>query len=289
MENERDGFVFYNSFFKAIKTLENEKDIAAFSLAIMEYGLTEKLPNLSGYLQSMFLLIKPQIDASNKRYETCVANGKKGAAFGKRGGRPLNPKSNPRINPKANPKANPLNINTNTNENINRNVSINSSGVSQEQNPPPETTHTHIDFFNLAKEIYQQFADMYQVATETKYDMKDSEIEALASLLDRFGKVSVTFANDGITIYMSLLDRFGKVSVTSKISMLFQGCMNKNLWFTKKGFGAYSVDTIKIRWNELVYMPLTRTPEETEMIEKVRKMEEEKGYTDDKDEDNNEN
>jgi nucleoside permease NupC len=83
----RNSFVFYKSFFEAIKELE-DKDKGIISYAIMQYGLTGELPNLTGYLKSMFLLIKPQIDANNKKYE----NGRKGADFGSLGGRPKTPR-----------------------------------------------------------------------------------------------------------------------------------------------------------------------------------------------------
>jgi hypothetical protein len=89
----RNSFVFYKSFFEAIKELE-DKDKGIISYAIMEYGLTGELPNLRGYLKSMFLLIKPQIDANNKKYESgCV------------GGRPLKVKENQSIT-KQKPKGN---------------------------------------------------------------------------------------------------------------------------------------------------------------------------------------
>jgi hypothetical protein len=84
----RNSFVFYGSFFEAIKELE-DKDKGIISYAIMQYGLTGETPNLRGYLKSMFLLIKPQIDANNERYE----NGCKGGEYGKLGGRPKSKKS----------------------------------------------------------------------------------------------------------------------------------------------------------------------------------------------------
>jgi hypothetical protein len=80
---EKKGFIFYRSFFDAITELD-EKDRGTISYAIMQYGVTGETPNLTGYLKSMFLLIKPQIDANSNRYE----NGCKGAEFGKLGGRP---------------------------------------------------------------------------------------------------------------------------------------------------------------------------------------------------------
>lgn len=53
--------------------------------AIVEYALNGKEPKgLSDIARGVFLLVKPNIDASNTRYE----NGKKCAQYGKLGGRP---------------------------------------------------------------------------------------------------------------------------------------------------------------------------------------------------------
>jgi hypothetical protein len=115
----RNSFVFYKSFFEAIKELEN-KDKGIISYAIMEYGLTGELPNLTGYLKSMFLLIKPQIDANNKKYE----NGRKGADFGFLGGRPKTPKK-PLDNPKQTPN---VDVDVDVNEDVNENEDVDVKG-----------------------------------------------------------------------------------------------------------------------------------------------------------------
>ena len=69
----RDGFVFYNSFYSAITTLEDDQQLVLFK-AVSEYALHGIEPEISGPAQGIFMLIKPQIDANNRKYE----NGKKG-------------------------------------------------------------------------------------------------------------------------------------------------------------------------------------------------------------------
>ena len=77
---ERESFIFYKSFFDAIALLEKKDEIADIFLAILGYAFSGKEPDLKGHLKSIFLVVKPQIDANNKRYE-----------FGQLGGRPKKP------------------------------------------------------------------------------------------------------------------------------------------------------------------------------------------------------
>ena len=69
----RDGIVFYRSFYDAIKEL-SDAELAKCFKAIMEYGLDGKEPETSGIEKTIYCLVKPQIDANNKRYQ----NGTKG-------------------------------------------------------------------------------------------------------------------------------------------------------------------------------------------------------------------
>lgn len=81
---ERESFIFYRSFYEAIKCMPTDVQAEIYP-AICEYALFGKLPkNLSEVAKGMFTLIKPNIDVNTARYE----NGKKGAQYGKRGGRP---------------------------------------------------------------------------------------------------------------------------------------------------------------------------------------------------------
>lgn len=69
----KDGFVFYRSFREAIRELPEEERLKCYEV-ILDYALDEVVPNEVGISSAIFKLIKPQIDANNKRYE----NGKKG-------------------------------------------------------------------------------------------------------------------------------------------------------------------------------------------------------------------
>lgn len=77
----RDSFFFYRSFFEAISLMPPEVQAEVYP-ALVEYALNGKEPKgLSDIAQGVFILVKPNIDASITRIE----NGKK---FGKLGGRP---------------------------------------------------------------------------------------------------------------------------------------------------------------------------------------------------------
>ena len=108
----RDSIVFYRSFYEAIKEIPIEQQGIVYN-AIYGYALDGVEPELNGIAKAIFLLVKPQIDANNSRYE----NGKKGAEYGKKGGRPKNenPKETPN-EPQENPKETP---NENVNDNVN--------------------------------------------------------------------------------------------------------------------------------------------------------------------------
>ena len=67
MEN-RQWFIFYYSFFEAISDLPNENKLELYE-AIAEYSFTFNEPtNLTGISKTMWKLIKPQLDANNKRF-----------------------------------------------------------------------------------------------------------------------------------------------------------------------------------------------------------------------------
>lgn len=81
---ERDSFLFYRSFYEAIQGLPKDIQLEIYTAA-MEYGLNGVEPDdLKPVARGMFSLMKPVIDTNNKRFE----NGKKGASYGKLGGRP---------------------------------------------------------------------------------------------------------------------------------------------------------------------------------------------------------
>jgi hypothetical protein len=99
-----DSFVFYKSYRDIINELPKDEQLGMLR-AVLDYGLDGKEPkNFEGYLKAIFLSMKTNIDFSNARYRACVENGKKGATFGKLGGRPNVHKGNPQKPLKVNPQ-----------------------------------------------------------------------------------------------------------------------------------------------------------------------------------------
>lgn len=83
---KRESFVFYRSFYECVKEMPPKSANALF-IAICEYALNRKEPDLKGLESGIFAMIKPQIDANNKRYEN-----------GKKGGRPKGQNEEPKEN-----------------------------------------------------------------------------------------------------------------------------------------------------------------------------------------------
>lgn len=79
MKRERTSFVFYRSFYEAINGLPKNVRLEVYD-AIAQYALNGTEPEqLSAMARSMMLLVKPQIDVNQRRYEN-----------GCKGGRPNN-------------------------------------------------------------------------------------------------------------------------------------------------------------------------------------------------------
>lgn len=110
----KDSFVFYRSFYEAINDLPDKEQIKVYK-AICELSLNFKEVELKGLGSTIFKLIKPQIEANNKRYEN-----------GKKGGAPKNNQNALKNQPKNNldsTKKQP-NENVNENENVNDNENV---------------------------------------------------------------------------------------------------------------------------------------------------------------------
>lgn len=104
----RDSFIFFNSYYDAIRELPDEEQGQIYK-AIIDYALDQIEPNGLSFIGKMcFKLIKPTIDASLSRYDANVENGKKG-------GRPKNPNKT-EIKPKNNPIKTQSKPNKNPNE-----------------------------------------------------------------------------------------------------------------------------------------------------------------------------
>lgn len=118
-----DTYVFYRSFHEALAELDI-KEYGKIMYAINEYALNnndEKVNALTGVLKSLWILIKPQIDANLRRRE-----------YGKLGGRPANKKpmvleNDTEKKPKVIFFDTEKKPNSNSNSNVNTNINTNSN------------------------------------------------------------------------------------------------------------------------------------------------------------------
>lgn len=72
----RDSVVFYRSFYEAVKDLPPEAFKESVR-AILDYGLDDKPPDKQGTIaHTVFSLVRPQIDANNRRFKNGCKGGK---------------------------------------------------------------------------------------------------------------------------------------------------------------------------------------------------------------------
>ena len=114
---ERESFVFYRSFYKAIMKLD-DKDLAQAIRAICAYALDGELIECEGISEIIFDMAKPQIDANNNRF----VNGQKG-------GRPKKTIGFKNENHRFSEKKPNVNVNDNENVNVNVNENVNDKGI----------------------------------------------------------------------------------------------------------------------------------------------------------------
>jgi len=115
----RDSSIFYRSFYEAIKELPKNNQAEVYT-AIFEYALNFNEVELNGLSKTIFTLIKPQIDANNKRF----INGKEPKSKRNRSETEAKPKqdiSETEAKPKQDISETEANNNNNNNENVNVN------------------------------------------------------------------------------------------------------------------------------------------------------------------------
>ena len=95
MERRVDGFSFFYSYYEAISKLKSDSEKLRFLNAICEYAFYGTMPQMEDKLLSMFILTRPNIDASLKRAMKAKQNGSKGGApQGNKNARKNNQKNN---------------------------------------------------------------------------------------------------------------------------------------------------------------------------------------------------
>ena len=155
---ERNSFIFYASFFNGIDKLPEENQLELYR-AICAYALTGELIELSSLSEAMFSLIKPQLDANNKRYED-----------GRKGGRPRKTSGcvendNEKTSGFENKKPVVLKKikNKKPNENVNENVNVNvNENENKKEKTKKESAKTqYAEFVFMKEEEYDKLVSQY--------------------------------------------------------------------------------------------------------------------------------
>ena len=77
----KDRFTFFRSYWEAITGLPEKKQLVILR-AICDYALDGTAPNLTGIERSIFLLIQPTLDLSERRASYGKTGGKQSASKG---------------------------------------------------------------------------------------------------------------------------------------------------------------------------------------------------------------
>jgi hypothetical protein len=67
MKTKRDSFIFYRSFYEALQDLPDQQRLEIYD-AICNFSLNFQECELQGISSTIFKLIKPQLEANNKRF-----------------------------------------------------------------------------------------------------------------------------------------------------------------------------------------------------------------------------
>jgi len=142
----RDGFIFYRSFFESGKALNDEERLELFD-SICEYSLNQTITEMKPMVFAFFTLMKPQIDANNKKYEN-----------GKKGGRP--PKNKTEMKPNNNQDKTKNKPNVKEKENVKEKDNVNVNTLFDKQ----KAKHDFINFESF-KKLYNHLLTKYQDVT----------------------------------------------------------------------------------------------------------------------------
>lgn len=172
----RDSVVFYRSFMSATDDL-TPKQYKNLVKSILHYAMDDLDPDLKGVEKTLFDLIKPQIDANNKRFFN-----------GCKGGRPKNQtitKGKPNNNQnETKPKPN-VNVNDNVNVNENEDVVTTASALYQ----------------TLCKKYGKDFVDE-RVERGKKY--KSTNMQTIARWCEEDKKSKSSFGNERVLDFDSI-------------------------------------------------------------------------------------
>ena len=124
----RDSLIFYRSFMESFAELPDKERLMMYD-AVIKYGLDGEDPKLSGLCAALFKLVKPQLDANERRYLNGLKGGRKpngNQTVTKQ--KPNRNQSETKVKPNHNQTVTKAEPNDNDNDNDNDNVNVNEKG-----------------------------------------------------------------------------------------------------------------------------------------------------------------
>lgn len=163
----RDSTIIYRSFYEAIKELPKENQAEVWN-AIFEYALNFNEVELTGLSKTIFILIKPKLDANNKRF----MNGKKEKKKPEKSKTESKPEQKV-IEYKANVKQSisktEANNNNNYNLNLNNNYNVNKIQTYFNDLENSQEFEAICRLYKFSKEYLSAFVDEFKVKTKLDY------------------------------------------------------------------------------------------------------------------------
>lgn len=171
---DRESFVFYRSFYEALQNVPKKNRTEVYE-AVFTYVFEAQEPPVKGVTRALWELIRPQLDASQKRYD----NAKKGAEYGKLGGRPK--KKEEKTKPLKGYETETLNVNVNENVNDNENVNVNVNASGSDG----DTQHTECD--NDSQTNRPSNIEIARTILEEGYAMDSNSIKRFVEYNEQHG------------------------------------------------------------------------------------------------------
>ena len=176
----RDSFIFYRSFYEAIKEVPEDAQLQIYK-AISIYALEQEEIELTGISKAIFSLVKPQLDANYKKYE----NGKQ-----------------TKSKTKAKDKQKESKIETNVNDNVNVNVNVNENNNASDS--CVDGLQEVIEFYNnniglitpfgatLLKDYVEEMGkDMVIYAMQISVEANKRTIQYIKAILNNWQKAGI--------------------------------------------------------------------------------------------------
>lgn len=211
----RDSTIFYRSFYEAICELPDTNKLEVYD-AVFKYSLDFQEPELKGLSKTIFTLIKPQLDANNKRY----MNGKQ-------------PKNKLEISKtEAKQKQNESKVEANKNKNENKNDNHNEN--ENEPLPPRENSITENGSSSEYKQSILKDCIPEFVAAIAPVYYTSGQIPKIDKYLIEKGCYTKMFSNDDS--FMEKLQKYYPIEKPEQVrKMLIQFLSSQDLHCNDKG------------------------------------------------------